>query len=875
MGEVYKAIDTRLERTVAIKVLSHQLAADPDARARFEREARAVAALDHPNICALYDVGEFNGTHFLVLPLLDGETLAKRIEKGPVAFDHALKIAIEIADALDKAHRHGIVHRDLKPANIMVTRAGSKLLDFGLAKLRAPSDAISMSGMTRLATAVPGTAQGTILGTVHYMSPEQVEGREADARSDVWALGVALYEMMTGRRPFGGDTPASVIGSILKDDPAPVSSRQPLSPPLLDLVVARCLEKDPEARWRSAADVAMLLASVKETGDAPRTGFTPRSPARWLPLAAAAALAAGTLALLPGWWAHRQETPPRAVWLSLLPPPNTSFSSPPSSIGAPQIALSSDGQHLAMVAQAPRGRPMLWIRSLGEPEGRLLQGTEDATYPFWAPDNRRVGFFAQGKLKTIETSGGPPRLLSDAPLDSRGGTWNADGTILFSPVGNGPLYRISQNGGAPAPVTELDAARSETSHRFPSFLPDGRHFLYMTRSTEQGNWGISVASLDAPRGRPLIDRTQWGAQFVLPGYILFLRAGTLMAQPFDINGMTTRGEAVALADDVGATTTAYAAFSASPTSLAHAKPIGLAGELRWFDRSGKTLGVAGAVADYVDFELSPDDRTVAATRAEAKGTSADIWLLDLNRNVPTRLTVDPQLDASAVWSPDGGTIVFRSNRLGLTDLFRKRSSGTEPEQRMPTNLDPRPGQLPITVPSDWSRDGKVLILTNTASTTGFDIWSVPTDGQGAPQVVVQTGLNDMHGRLSPSGRWLAYATDESGELEVFVQPFPATGQKHKISPGGGSEPRWRRDGLELFYVASDNKLMAVPIPRGNPLDAGIPTALFDVSVPLSGNPYRTNYAVTADGQRFLVNTKLDDAVVPIDVVLNWTALLER
>ena len=873
MGEVYKARDTRLDRTVAIKVLPGEVAGDSDLRARFEREARAVAALDHPHICGIYDVGSVDGTHYLVMPHLEGQTLAARLEKGPLPLDQALKIAVEIADALDKAHRQGIIHRDLKPANIMLTKTGPKLLDFGLAKLRPQSGPVSMSGMTRMATRAPETAKGTILGTVQYMAPEQVEGKDVDARTDIWALGAVMYEMVTGTRPFTGDTPASVIGAILKDEPPPVSSRQPLTPAMLDRVVARCFEKDPDSRWQSAADLLLVLKWGGDGAQGPSATAPRRSSGLRvvLPFAAAGVLLIGILTLLPGWWAHRGETPPNVLQLSVLAPPGTAFSSPPASVVAPQIAISPDGRMVAFVAEAPRGRPSLWVRSLGNSTGQPLPGTEDAIYPFWSPDSRSLGFFAQGKLKTIEIAGGPPRTLSDAALDSRGGTWGPDGTILFARAAHDGIFRIAaRTGGTASEVTKFDESRDENSHRFPAFLPDGRHFLYTTRSARQEHWGVSLASLDSPIGTPLIERTEWSAQFAHPGYILFLRAGTLMAQPFDLRRMSVTGEAIELAGDVGATTTGYAAFSASDTGvIVHAKHIGLPGELRWFDRSGNSTGTVGTPAEYLDFELSPDQKTVAVSRVDPKLKSADVHLLDLARNVLDRFTVDTQHDASALWSPDGGRIAFRSNRHGLTELYQKRSSGTEMEEPM---LSPEANLIP----SDWSLDGKVIVYTRTSQAGGFDIAVWRTDGDAKPQVAVHTALNAMHGRLSPNGRWLAYASDESlGELQVYVQPFPATGQKRLISPDGGSEPRWRRDGSELFYLASSNKLMSVAIPPGDALNSGVPKELFDTHVPLTGNPYRSNYAVTADGQRFLINTRVEDAPSAINVILNWTALLKK
>ena len=874
MGEVYRARDTRLDRVVAIKVLSPAAKTDSNFRARLVREARAISQLTHPHICTLHDIGEQDGTAFLVMELLDGQTLADRLLKGALPVDQAMTIAADVADALSAAHRIGIVHRDLKPANIMLTKAGAKLLDFGLAKWASPT--IATGAVTDDETATKElTGTGTILGTLSYMAPEQIEGREADARSDIWALGAVMYEMVTGASPFRGTTPASTVGSILKDDVAPVSTRQPMVPSGLDRIVSTCLAKDPDQRWQSAADVRQQIRWL--LSDASRATLPTASRVRgrrfgtwalWGPAGLAVALL-----LVDLTWRSRSGAPPAdPVQLGFLPPPHTTFSSPPSSVVAPQIAVSPDGRQVAFVAQGDRGRPTLWVRALGAADAQPLRGTDDALYPFWSPDGRSVGFFAQGKLKTIDLSGGPARTLADASMDSRGGTWAADGTIVFSNGENSVLFRISATAdrATPTPVTRLDTSRGETSHRFPSFLPDGRHFLYATRSPRHDQWGVSVGTLDSPTGKPVLERAEWSAQFAAPGHILFLRDGTLLAQPFDLASLSVAGDAVALATDVGGTTTGYAAFSASRTGVViHASHIGIPGQLRWFDRLGKSGNAVGTPAEYLDLDLSPDEQTVAVSRVGDPGlTAADVWLIDLSRNIATRFTNDPTNDASALWSPDGSRIAFRSNRQGYTKVFEKRRGGTEPEHAaLDTGVS--------VIPSDWSADGRTILYTTTSASSGFEVWQWQIEGGGKPQRVVHTAQNAMHGRLSPDGHWLAYASDESGELQVYVAPFPAMSDKRQISSTGGAEPRWRRDGLKLFYLATAGKLMSVEIPHGNPLDAAAPRDLFDVRVPLSGNPYRTNYAVSADGQRFLVNTRAEDSAPPINVILNWTALLRK
>jgi serine/threonine protein kinase/Tol biopolymer transport system component len=884
MGEVYRARDTRLERTVAIKILPAEFASDPDLRARFEREARAIAALDHPHICALYDVGDHDGTLYLVMQYLDGETLEQRLTrtKGPLPIDQALTIAIEIAEALDKAHRAGITHRDLKPANIMLVRSGgasapptAKLLDFGLAKLRGPASPISMSGMTRLATATPNTAHGTILGTVHYMAPEQVEGREADARADIWALGVLLYEMLTGIRPFEGTSPASVIGAILRDDPQPVSRLQPLAPASLDLFVAKCLARDPDQRWQSVADAATTLEWIARGRDLQSAPAATGGQKRWRAMAAAALLVAAAATL--GWYeaASGSRTDAVSVRTSVLPPPDARFVGPLATVIAPQLALSPDGRRLACIAAERDRRPMLWIRNLDTLAPQAVAGTEDAQYPFWSPDGRSIAVFAQGRLRTIDLSDprNAPTVLTDVLFDLRGGSWSADGTIIFAHGAQSPIYRVPAGGGAPTPVTRLDASRKERSHRFPSFLPDGRHFFYVVRGELPEYRGAYVASLDSTDAKRVVENTDWGVQYVEPGYVVFLRGTDLFAQPFDAKRLTTTGPAVSIAESVGATSVSYAAFSASRNGvLAYGNQLRLPGELRWFDRSGVSQGVVAPLGEYVDFELSHDERTLAFSRIDPQPNTSDVWLLDLPRGVTTRLTTERLTDASAHWSPNDDRLAFRSNRLGSSDVYMKRASGAGPEELvLNTN-----GSLVL---NDWSRDGRYLVYTNTAAADGYTIMMWPLPGDAKPSVVVSAqanGFNASTARFSPDTKWIAYVSNESGAEEVYVQPFPSTGDKLKISRDGGWEPQWRGDGKELFYLSPRGKLMSVALSvSGTRLDASPPVPLFDVHVPLL-DVFRTNYGVARNGQRFLVNT-VTESLPPssISVVTNWTTSVRK
>jgi eukaryotic-like serine/threonine-protein kinase len=876
MGEVYRARDTRLDRTVAIKVLPAAIAADPQARARFEREARAVAALDHPHICGLFDVGDADGTLFLVMPLLDGQTLAARIEKGP-PLDQALTFATQIADALDKAHRQGIVHRDLKPANIMVTKAGAKLLDFGLAKLKAPAAPISLSGMTQRATS-PGTAQGTILGTIQYMAPEQVEGKEADARSDIWALGAVIYEMLTGTRPFQGDTPASVIGAILKDAPPPVSLRQPLSPASLDHVVACCLEKDPDDRWQSAGDVKRELQWIGkgQGANAQLSG----APARSRIMSTAAPLVAAALAGGIGFWvgqprgASGVETPGRPVVFTVEPPPGTRLSGPPASTPVPQLAISPDGRSLAFVVATGQGRSGLWVRALDEPQARPIAGTEGAVDPFWAPDGRRLGFMVDGAIKVTGIgTDASAQVVGQGPVDSRGGAWLLDGSILFYTARPDVLGRVSDTGG---PVSEIPLGEAIGMARWPELLPGGGYLLYQVRNADPTLRGTYVRSSTKNGSEPRrLIGSDWSVHYG-SGHLLYLEGSTLMAQPFDVASLALTGTPSALARGVGGSSTGFGAFSVSATGvLAYAGALPNQCELRWVDRMGRVGDVVVAKGDFVDLSLSPDQSRLAYARVDPQTQAPDVWILDMSRGTTARITSERLVDASPVWSPGGDQLVFRSNRASTigVELYLTSASPGGAVKKFFALDDAGSRTISNAIPTYWPPSGDVLFYVATAD-AGYGIWTKAVE-QGSPRVILDTKDNELHPAVSPDGRWMAYASDQSGRYEIYVQDFPGGAQQTVVSTNGGMQPQWRGDGRELYYIQADGSLMQVTVRAGERFDSATPTALFKTDIPTVLNPYRMDYVPARDGQRFLMKVPVNEAPSAITVVLNWPALLQN
>jgi Tol biopolymer transport system component len=882
MGEVYKARDTRLKREVAFKVLPDTFSHDPGRVARFQREAELLATLNHPNIATVYGVelgdpstgSEQVTLTGIVMELVEGSTLADLIARGPIAVTAALPLARQIAEALEAAHERGIIHRDLKPANIKVREDGTvKVLDFGLAKATDAASGTPFDVMNSPTITSPAmmTGVGVIIGTAAYMSPEQAKGRPADKRSDIWAFGCVLYEMLTGTRAFKGEDVADVLARILERDPD-FDALPHATPPAIRRLLRRSLEKD---RKRRLPDIGVATLEIDEALTTPAEQVVaPAAQARrvdWRVGIGGAVLALAVAATAATLYVRRSVSEPVVTRLEISTP----------GTGLPfQFALSPDGRRLAYVTGAQQ---QLAVRSLDQVGVQILAGTEGAFTPFWAPDSRTLGFTTNGKLKRVDLSGGAPQVIVEAG-GVRAGTWNGEGVIVFANTGSG-LMRVSATGGTPVEVTHL--APGQPSHRWPQFLPDGRHVLFLVAGGGPApSHGIYVASLDGGEPRRVVAAEQ-NAMYAPPGYLLRVSQGVLVAQKFDAARATVTGDPFPLAQAVGQTDgQGLSAFSVSAAGiLAHRSgaAAGARRQLVWFDRAGKVLGTVGQPDDNNSMSpvLAPDERRVANSRT-VQG-NPDIWLIEVGRDVATRFTFDPAGEFSPVWSPDGSRVVFRSVRNGASDLFVKPANGAADEQ--PLLVTPQ-GKTPL----DWSRDGRFLLYANQDPKTQSDLWVLPmAPSTGAsdarkPFPVVQTSFDETQGQFSPDGRWLAYTSNESGSDEIFVRPFPESGGKWQVSAGGGSQPRWRSDGKELFYVASNARLMAVPIsatPDGRAVDAGTAVALFPTrlasgaGISLTGWQSRALYAVTRDG-RFLMHVNADAGAVdvaPLTVVLNWQSAL--
>jgi len=896
MGEVYRAWDSKLERDVALKLLPEIFARDPERVARFKREAKLLASLNHPNIATIHGLEESNGSHFLVMELVEGETLAEQVRRGSVEIDEALRLCSQIAEALEHAHEKTVIHRDLKPANVKVTPEGKvKVLDFGLAKAFAAagsenfagSDSPTLSAMPPAMENASPTLPGVILGTAAYMSPEQAKGKTVDKRTDIWALGAVLYELLTAKRAFDGETVPEILGSVFKAEPdwslLPAST-----PPSIRSLLRRCLRKDAQQRPKDAGDLHIEMDEARAAASPAASTVIVQAPApsnklrerlAWA-VAGIAVLVAGALAYL--YFRPATTTNSEAIRFSITPPGD-------AAVLGPQLAVSPDGTHVVFISTDATGKNLLWVRAMDSPTAQPFQGTDGSGGVFWSPDSRYIGFFAGGQLKTIPASGGPVQTLTSA--SSRGATWNRDGTIVYTTDTFGALDRIAAAGGASTPVTTLDASRGERAHRWPQFLPDGRHFLYLAFNKQPEDTAIYVGSLDSKETKRLVASNQ-KAEYAPPGYLLFMNDDTLMAQAFDAGRLELAGEPSVVADGLFANMgSGSAGFSVSEAGLLAYWTGGNIGatNLQWINREGTPLGKVELPGVSNGPELAPDEKRVAV-EVGGGGQPNDIWLLELSRGISTRFTTDPANERFPRWSPDGTHILFQSNRgSGYYDFYQKSSNGSGNDELVFQSGDSK-------YPYDWSADGRFVVYAAFGSGRGTtaDLWVLPLPGDprqsgsspGAagsaegrkPIPFMTTQFQEVQARFSPDGHWIAFVSNESGTDEVYVSSFPTTGGKIRVSTNGGVQPRWRRDGKELFYLSPDRKLMALSIAAGSTIEAGTPKSLFDVHLLPTGTgaPYAYyQYDVTRDGQRFLVNTPLSNATVPITVVLNWTAALKR
>jgi eukaryotic-like serine/threonine-protein kinase len=844
MGEVYKARDTRLDRIVAIKISNERFTE------RFEQEARAVAALNHPNICTLHDVGP----NYLVMEYIEGDS-----PQGPMPLDEALRIARQIADALEAAHERGITHRDLKPANIKIKPDGSvKVLDFGLAKLAATT---SGSGERSPTFTIGMTEAGMILGTASYMAPEQARGKATDKRADIFAFGVVLHELITGKRLFGGEDAGEMLAKVIRDEPdlsdAPSSVQRLLS---------ECLQKDPRKRLRDIGDVWRLL-----DGDSAARFIAPASAIEakraggekwlWPALAAVLLLGLGWLSLV-----HFREKPPATapVRFEIPPPPKTTIST---------FALSPDGRKLIFDARGADGRSSLWIRPMDSLQARELPGTEGATPdPEWSPDSQYVAFSSGGNLKKIDITGGPPQTLAPIAFPAAGISWSRQDVILFG--SKGVINRVAASGGDSSPLTSLNSKRGEVAQILPFFLPDGKHFLYYEVAAEKDDSGIFIGSVDAKpaeQGQQRFIASPAAAKYVAssgggPGSLFFLRGEALMTQPFDVGHLKLTGRAIQLADRVS-TNTFGGLFSVSNNGLlAYAATGGDKRQLTWFDREGKILGRAGEPMARDELELSPDGARVAEGRADERGTWG-VWMLDLERGVNTRLSFDAG-GGSAIWSPDGSEIIYAPGGGQSADLYRKPANGAGQGEVILHSEG-------IKTPDDWSRDGRFIMYMQREKNASTGLWVLPLQGERKPTPYLVTAFNEGQAKFSPDGHWVAYTSNESGVKEVYVQPFPvSSGGKWVVSNGGGSQPRWSRDGKEIFYFAPDSMLMEVSATStGGTFQPSVPKPLFRAVIlgGTGGGPgVAWRWDISPDGKRFLMNTALEETTAaPVTVVLNW------
>jgi eukaryotic-like serine/threonine-protein kinase len=871
MGEVYRARDSKLGREVAIKVLPGSVASDPDALARFEREARAVASLSHPNIMAIFDFGTQDGVAYAVTELLEGETLAERLARGPLPTEQLARVGSDICAALTAAHRKGIVHRDLKPANVMLTKSGVKLLDFGLAKAVTRDPALD--GLTAAPTAARDlTLEGAIVGTLSYMSPEQLEGKPVDARTDIFALGSTLYEMATGDKAFERPSNAGVISAILTSEPPPVSAVRPMSPPTLDRLVRICLAKDPDARWQTAHDVGLQLQAISDerppsstgVGKAPR-----RSSARWLPWGIAL-LAVGLAALTLVRSGVSRVQPSRSVWFPLPPPSGRAFF---STYETTNVAISPDGSRIAYVtspyatsaarrgiaAPDPQEGPGIWIRDLSALEGKPVPGTDNASSLFWSPDGRSLGFFTPGKLKRIDLSGGTAVPICDVIAGGgKSGTWGAGGDILYSSVQGANLYRVAAAGGVPKGVIEPDPSRGETRVNWPWFLPDGKAFLYGARLRDGGG---NLMLVEPGKASRVVGPMASAVQYSEPGYLVFSREGALLGQRFDSKSGRLEGEPFSIAEHVAYfLSSGQASFAVSPSGTLAYQSHEDVSRLTWIDRAGRSLGTIGPPGNYLSVAVARDGRRIFYDRTRPGVGTFDVWSFDLERGVETPVTTDPDTEFAPVELRDEKEIVYSATRGGAPQLVRRNLETGREEQLQDVARAFQQAQ-------DVSPDGGTLVYCERSANGNFDIWTLPLSGPGRPTALLQSPFEKKEVRFSPDGRFLAFISNESGQAEVYVMPYPGPGERIRLSSGGARLLQWGRDGKELFYLSADKHLMSLPIRTSPSLQTGTPVELFK----LEGQPWVT-FQLSTDGKKFLaVVPQTTAAEQPWTVVVNWTS----
>jgi len=877
MGEVYRARDDRLGRDVAIKVLPADFAKDADRLRRFEQEARATSALNHPNILTVYDIGTHEDAPHIVAELLEGEELRDQLNDGALAPRKAIDYAQQIAAGLAAAHGKGITHRDLKPENLFITIDGRvKILDFGLAKLR-PKRRESADSVVATQRAI--TDAGTVMGTVGYMSPEQVRGQDADHRSDIFSFGVILYEMLRGRRTFTGESAIEVMNAILKEEPEELTESNQKINPALERIVRRCLEKKAERRFQSTSDLCFAIEALSiPSGSTPDTAVVTERTVKarlfdnarvaW---SVAAVFLIGLLATLPSAVNRLRHAPPAeaaAARFVIAAPENvTALRSP---------VISPDGRNLVFEGTVG-GQRHLWLRPLGSLKAQLLPGTEgSAGIQFWSPDSLSICFTAERKLKKIDLAGGPAQTLCSLPgravvRGTGGGAWSSAGVILFT--SGGMIHRVSAAGGEPTPALEPDQSNQEALYRWPTLLPDGRHFLYLRMPRQQGSSEIYLASLDGKETTRLLaadSHAVYAASDAGSGYLLFARAGALLAQPFDADSLKLTGESFIVAEAVAINASGRGFFSVSDNDiLVYDQTSRDENEqLAWIDRAGKMLEPVGPRGAIQYPRLSPDGKQVAIVRQDPQTGSNDIYVVDLARGTSARLTFDPANDGFPIWSPDGSRIVWTSGREGGHRIYQKLSSGVGQDEFL---FKDETG----TATYSWSPDSQFILYTRGNPGGNLDVWVLPLEGDRKPFPFLQTSLDEGSAGFSPDGRWVAYRSTESGRDEVYVQTFPTSGGKRMVSPNGGYAPQWRGDGKELFYISGDGKLMAVEVKPGNSFELGVPKALFDLA-PVQAKLANNSFAVTADGQRFLfVRQGEETASLQYTVVVNWTAELKK